>query len=739
MPLSDPQAFVDGAAARRRNTTRWLFGVNATVALLLSALVWLVLDRSYREFQNDAQNAADGLAAAAQLSIQSEIDRIDGVLQATVSELDRLLASPKPPPDATLDDILHARFALLNDIEAFRLADAHGRVRWGNDLPSGAPPDVSDRDYFRTLKQQSKPTTLIGGPLKSRVSGHWVITFMHRVQVDGRFAGLVYVSIDTEHFRRMFQQYRLEPRDAITLRRSDHQLIARYSPGSTFQGEPGDASVSAQYITALASSAQGGQFVSRTAVDGEERTTAFRTLKGTPFVVLAGVSNERIFKPWRDQLWIATLLAGLAWLLVVAGSWGSRRAQSRVESVMQQLADQGKRIQVLLRTAGDGIHIVDGTGHLVELSDSFADMLHSSRDKLLGRHISSWDVNQDQAAIDAWLAKVKPGDRQRVDVQHRRDDGRILDVELQLSVTNIAGQLLVFSSARDVTQQRQLMREQAAMLDTDLIGMAKIEDRTITWRNRALERILGYGQGELQGQSVRNVYWDDAGYRRVGVEGYHALQETGYYRSQLRMRSKSGDLVWIDFGAVPFSETEVFVMLVDITATKRAQEGLLHAASHDALTQLPNRVLLHDRLSQALGVARRQQKQTAVCYLDLDGFKPVNDEHGHAAGDHLLKTVAHRLVAAIRPSDTAARLGGDEFALVLTCIDKDEWEPVLDRVIASIEEPMTLESGARVTVSATIGVAIAPYDECGGAQELIARADHVMLRGKRAGKGRVFT
>jgi len=325
-----------------------------------------------------------------------------------------------------------------------------------------------------------------------------------------------------------------------------------------------------------------------------------------------------------------------------------------------------------------------------------------------------------------------------VDVQHRRDDGRIIDVEMQLSATEIAGQLYVFSSARDVTQQRRLMREQAAMLDTDLIGMAKIENRTITWRNRALERILGYGEGELQGQPVNAVYWDEAGYRQVGIEGYQALQNAGYYRSQLRMRSKTGDLVWIDFGAVPFSDTEVFVMLVDITATRQAQDSLVHAASHDALTQLPNRVLLHDRVEQALGIARRQRRETAICYLDLDGFKSVNDEHGHAAGDHLLRTVAGRLVAAIRPSDTAARLGGDEFVLVLTCLDAAEWRPVLERVIQLVGEPVALESGAFVSVGVTIGVAIARHDEGDGVQELIARADHVMLRGKRTGKGRIF-
>lgn len=738
MPLSDPQDLVDRAANRRRRTGRWLVGVNLALALLLCALVTFVLDRSHREFQNDARNEAEGLASVAQLNIQIEIDRVDGVLRSTASELERLMRSGALP-DATINEILRSRYELLSSIEAFRLTDADGLIRWGASETDGTGQDLSDRDYFHQVKAQPKPVTVIGGPLKSKVSGHWVVTLAHPVRSAGRFAGMLYASIGTEHFRRMFQQYGIEPLDAITLRRDDHRLVARYSPESPSQGVPGDTSVSQELRKALAAHPSAGSFVSRTAVDAQVRTTAYRKLESWPLVVLAGINNERFFGTWRQQAVTVVALAALVWMLVVGATWKVQRAHRRVEAVIQDLAEQGKRIQALLRTAGDGIHIMDRTGRLVEMSDSFAEMLKSSREKLLGRHIASWDPNQDEASIDAWLAKVKPGDRQRVDVQHRRDDGQVIDVELQLSMADIAGQLFVFGSSRDVTSQRRLMREQAAMLDTDLVGMAKIENRTITWRNRALERLLGYGEGELQGRAVSDLYWDQAAHREVGVEGYESLRKTGYYRSQLRMRSKAGELVWVDFGAVPFSPSELFVMLVDITATKKSLESWVHAASHDPLTQLPNRVLLHDRLAQALGVARRQQKQTAICYLDLDGFKPVNDQHGHAAGDHLLRTVAQRLVAAVRPSDTAARLGGDEFALVLVCVEGDDWRPVLDRVVASVREPVKLDSGATITVGVTVGVTIAAFDEAEGPQELIARADHVMLRGKRAGKGQVFT
>jgi len=737
MPLSDPQAIVDSAARRRRRAASWLAGVNVSVAVLLVILGWLVAQNSRHAFEAQARTFAEGLAGVAQVNIQSEFDRVDSVIKVTVGEVEELLAAPNRTTDAAINKLLERRFNLLAGAEAIRLTTADGKVRWGTSLPDGPPTDVTDRDYFVEGKRQQTQSTFVSGPLKSRVSGNWVVAFFHPVLVDGRFGGLLYVSISTKHFRQVFEQYDLEPHDAVTLRRDDLRLLARFSPESQSQGEPGDLAVSPEYKRALAANARTGTFVSRAAVDGELRTTAYKALKRWPFIVLAGVNSERFFEPWREQVRSVVLLAALTWLLVLAGTLLVLRANHRVEEAMQRVADQGKRMKALLRTAGDGIHITNRLGILVELSESFADMLRSSREKLLGRHISTWDVNQTREAIDAWLEKVKPGDRQRVDVQHRRDDGQVIDVELQLSIVEIAGEKFVFASSRDVTEQRRLTREQAAMLNSDLVGIAKVANRAIVWRNRAFERILGYGPGELQDMPVRTLYWDDDDYRRIGIEGYQALRERGHYRTQFRMRRKSGEAIWVDFGSVPLSEAEILVMLVDITATREAIDKLVHAASHDPLTQLPNRVLLHDRIDRALAVAKRQEKMTAVCYLDLDGFKAVNDEHGHDAGDELLRTIAVRLLKAIRPSDTAARLGGDEFVLVLACVDDQEWRLVVDRVVQLIGEPVQLKPTKTVEVGVTVGVALVSSEESVTAQELIDRADHLMLDGKRAGKGRV--
>lgn len=166
-------------------------------------------------------------------------------------------------------------------------------------------------------------------------------------------------------------------------------------------------------------------------------------------------------------------------------------------------------------------------------------------------------------------------------------------------------------------------------------------------------------------------------------------------------------------------------------------DQLKHAALHDALTNLPNRILFHDRLEQAIKLASRNRTQFAVAIMDLNGFKEINDQRGHLAGDAILKVVAERVQSALRSSDTVARLGGDEFAFVLPTVDRQSPELVAEKILAAIADPIPLEDGtARITAS--IGVSLYP-DQGTDNDHLIGKADAAMYEAKRAGNGvRIF-
>ncbi|KQW51152.1 hypothetical protein ASD88_00360 [Pelomonas sp. Root662] len=280
-----------------------------------------------------------------------------------------------------------------------------------------------------------------------------------------------------------------------------------------------------------------------------------------------------------------------------------------------------------------------------------------------------------------------------------------------------------------------LAAERGAMLDNELVGMVKLRDRCEVWHNAALARLFGYGPGELSGRTSRLLYLDDESYAQVGL-AYQQLQEMSSYRTQLRMRHKDGSAVWIDLNGTALPNGESLWLMIDITPIKRSEEKARHLAFHDMLTGLPNRQLLQERLSFLLRDAERNDRWLAVCYLDLDGFKAVNDIHGHDAGDAVLRTAATRLSDSVRGNDVVARMGGDEFVLVLNQLGglSDE-QHALNRVLDSFAAPITLPDGTEVRVGVSIGVAIYPQHGRDAAT-LISRADHALLAGKRAGKGR---
>ncbi|WP_431102840.1 CHASE domain-containing protein [Roseateles noduli] len=307
-----------------------------------------------------------------------------------------------------------------------------------------------------------------------------------------------------------------------------------------------------------------------------------------------------------------------------------------------------------------------------------------------------------------------------------------------LSAGRARAQALADTMTEDL---RRLTLDQQAMLDTEVIAMAKLRGRRIVWKNGALERLFGYGRDGMLGLPVRELYVDEDSFAALGQNAYPVLRRGGHYCSQQQMRRKDGSLVWVDLNGVALpgerDEETTLWMMVDITQSKAYEARVERAAFHDALTGLPNRVLLADRLRQSMAAAQRQQQSVAVAYLDLDGFKAVNDAHGHDAGDEVLKAVAQRLGETIRATDTAARLGGDEFVVLLTPLPSPEASrATCERVLRAILEPVRLSSGATVQVGSSVGVAHYPLDGV-DAEVLMSRADQTMFESKRAGRCRI--
>ena len=218
------------------------------------------------------------------------------------------------------------------------------------------------------------------------------------------------------------------------------------------------------------------------------------------------------------------------------------------------------------------------------------------------------------------------------------------------------------------------------------------------------------------------------------------LVEEGMWRGELTFRTQSGNAIPVSavFLAHPnqYGRIEsISAVARDISDLKAAQRQLHEMATHDYLTGMPNRVLLYDRLEQALARFHRYGQPVALLYLDLDRFKPVNDAYGHHVGDKVLQKISDRIDAVIRDTDTAARIGGDEFCLLIEGIgDVALLEAVAERLIAAISEPIEVD-GATAEVGASIGL-VAVDESCAEADSLMALADEAMYRAKAAGRGR---
>ena len=278
----------------------------------------------------------------------------------------------------------------------------------------------------------------------------------------------------------------------------------------------------------------------------------------------------------------------------------------------------------------------------------------------------------------------------------------------------------------------RMKREYAAMLKIELFGLARIRHREIVWSNGGLERILGYEMGGVVGLVSRSLYPDEASFEALGAAAYPGLAEGGTYRTQLTMLKKNGGRIWVDLTALTQDPVtgESLWLFGDISQSKVQQDQIEHAAYHDVLTGLPNRLLLVDRMRQARAHAIRSRRAVVICCLDLDGFKTINDSYGYAAGDVVLKEVARRLQAKVREHDSVCRLGGDTFLLLLGDLAQPyDQEGILQRLLESVSEPIRIRPDCDVQLCASIGVTLYQNDDR-DTETVLQRAQRALARAK---------
>lgn len=354
--------------------------------------------------------------------------------------------------------------------------------------------------------------------------------------------------------------------------------------------------------------------------------------------------------------------------------------------------------------------------------------------------LSAFDVYGDNPQVVEALQRALAGENLRSAVHVA---GRVFETQYT-PMTDSAGKLIgTIGVAVDVTErvEAEARLQQAATVFENTGEGVMITDPggKILMVNRAFTQITGYGEDEVRGRTpaiLRSGRHDAAFFKRMWTQ----LRQEGLWQGEILNRRKNGEIFaeWQTISAV-YDEnrnvTHYVTVFADISDLKAARERLDFMAYHDPLTELPNRLLLNDRIQHAISRADRRRHSVAVLFLDLDRFKTINDSLGHPVGDALLQTIARELQDVVREEDTLARLGGDEFVLVLHEVDSREAVTgVADKVLGLFKGPFTVE-GRELGVGVSIGISLYPQDGK-DVTTLIRNADAAMYLAKEQGRNR---
>ena len=460
-----------------------------------------------------------------------------------------------------------------------------------------------------------------------------------------------------------------------------------------------------------------------------------RTLHLPPYAEHQKPSWDDIWQQYYSEILIVLLFLVIILVLLIA------------------LLRQNRRIfhsetlkKLILNSVPEIIWLKDKHGNYLLCNPLFARFVNKNSQEITGK--TDFDLFQHSLAVlfskndqkvieqaqplkhEQWI--TFPDNRQKILLE-------ITKTPLKDRSGNIIG---VLGTGYDITQRKAIEDRQritSSVFTNSQQGIIITDARNIIIEvNPAACKLTGYSKEELIGQSPA-IFKSEEHSQDFYNKMWQELNSKGKWSGEIINRKKSGEIYteFLDINAVFDSQGKIqyyISIFSDLSYLKEHQQQLEYIAYNDSLTSLPNRLLLANRLEQALSLAERQNRLVAIAYLDLDGFKIINDRYGHTAGDQVLVTIAQRLKSNLRAEDTVARLGGDEFVLLIVNLQAiAELEQLITRLIEQINQPIELNNQIKVSVSASIGISLSHFDDH-PPEILLRHADYAMYQAKKQGK-----
>ncbi len=719
------------------------------LAAMWSAVYWQVrqeratarheaVSRSHAQARTLAENAGFLLRQA---------DHATQLFKLKFEETDGALRLPEfTRRNGPLTALLPVRLAL-----PVALYGPDGRL--ADSLHGTFAPRAGGEGWFRALAGSSGDMAHFSNPLIDPATKGWRIRVARRLDDGaGHFAGAIVMHVDPALFIDDYDRLEPGPGGYVGLSSRDTGLAVSRVDDRVFSDD-----------TLAFAAVQGGgaagtgaeEALPRRPVDGIARIYAFRDMPRFALMAVVGHSKAHALARFERRRAMYASVAAVASIVVLAFVALLQRHARRLRNSTRAARAAQRRLHAAIDASLDALFLLKacreacgGDFILVDINEPGAAMLGHPRAGLLGRRIGqlapAW---RDEGLLDRYRSVLETGQPLEEEFATRTGPSRWLQHQIVAIDDGVA------VTTRDITARKQAelasrqamaaLREKEARLRTlaDMMpAMIAYVDRDEVYRfqNLVYEREFTRMGVQAIGRSAREIIGEERYMRvqpwvrrvlageTVAFEEDEAPPPEGTGRSfevrYIPQRDEAGEHV-----------TGFHVVRTDVTAQRREKQHLLRLSTIDALTGLMNRAGFTKRLDAAMQYSREHGTLMAVMYMDIDRFKPVNDTHGHAVGDALLKAFAGRLTHALRENDTVARLGGDEFTIILERLLRcEDAERTAAKLVAGMAAAFDLD-GVRVGISTSIGVAFYRNGDLAPA-ELLARADTLLYEAKQAGR-----
>lgn len=726
-----------------RRFRRRLLVTMTMLALLATAVVAWQLLSSARDREQAIRQQTQHYARAIEAHVLSTIQLSD---LALLGFANAIKIAPYTP--ATIDGLLSARGATFGSSFWITFIDPNGfAIASSRDIPVKGI-SYLDRDYFQAHLKPGD-TLHVGEPTRGRISKSRLFFLSRRVEnAKGQFLGVIVAPIDASTLAATFENSRLSDDVTITLFHTNGRIIAR-APlfEQTFNRDIRDSNIYRALQNAPIDTIN-----TVSPIDNKSRIASYRKLPNLPLVVTVGSSNVGLALISQRHFFIAGLALFLIFLLIAAASIyalhsfaAAEERERRFHTLYVTSTETEKKLaksEQRLRLIADNLPIV--------IAYVGRDEQYTFKNRRFAEIYGDGDSLQQVLAPDIYaetrphLERAFSGDMVHFERHVQRNGQDRCDAITYVPDRDENGKVIgLFVMAEDISERKkheESSKLATLMYDNASEGMMVTDaDGRILSVNAAFSQISGYAAQEVIGHlayELTSGQQDIKFFSRMR----QTITHTGYWEGEIWHKRKNGEhyLVSLRFNTVFDDKGNALrhvALFSDITKKKATEEAIWKQANFDALTGLPNRRMFNDRLRQEMKKSARDIAPMALIFIDLDGFKAVNDAMGHDIGDLLLKQVAERLLQCVRNTDTVARLGGDEFTVILSELkDPGDVVRIVQDILYNLDKPFQLKHEV-ADISGSIGIALFP-DDANDAETLIKCADQAMYLAKQQGRNR---